>query len=362
MRSVYTSILTVGLVAVPPAAFAQTSQPTPATPASPTTTVAPANAVAPSSPSAQTATAIAPAPPARRAALEVTIVESLNISETEGLAMRSLLVDALRRAGATDVEGVDRNLGPGQGQTVELRAVRLDKKVEVTASVRSPDGQTAKSMRMTAKSLDDFSAIADRMAKAIMANKSVNEVRDRSNITAAEGRGENRLFNEKVFGIRTAAVVPLASGEKLSPMVGLGFDGRFEADEYFLELGVGFLAPTSGNVRTKYGAGFVDLGAAYFLTEGNAGVYVGGGLSTRVQGGDSDPGMGVAPFVKTGVMFPRQSSTRFYAELTFAQNVIPMETRSHSETWDAAISDYRYNTTTDEFFPSEIGLAVGIGW
>ena len=146
------------------------------------------------------------------------------------------------------------------------------------------------------------------------------------------------------------------------------FDLRMESQDYFLELGAGFAVPTNmgavdcydsycgrsdelprtdSNTRHSYGGVFAEVGASYYLSDGNIAPYLGGGLIPSVVSTTAveDPGGMLAVYGQFGLMLARESSSRFYAELRVAQHLVPISTLDRNEVW-----------------PTELTLAAGVGF
>jgi hypothetical protein len=93
-----------------------------------------------------------------------------------------------------------------------------------------------------------------------------------------------------------------------------------------------------------------EIGASYYLTDGNIAPYIGGGLIPRVvlAGIDSSQKRDIASmsaYGQFGFTVPRNSSTRFMCDLLVAQAILPQHLKGGREVW-----------------PTEPSLHVGIGW
>jgi hypothetical protein len=89
------------------------------------------------------------------------------------------------------------------------------------------------------------------------------------------------------------------------------------------------------------------------------GIYLGGGINPRLMFGDmANSGVRVLPYVQVGGLFFRQARTQMFVELRGAQNVIP------DQVYDGGyIYDVNGNLAgRREYFPTEVGLTIGIGW
>jgi hypothetical protein len=159
--------------------------------------------------------------------------------------------------------------------------------------------------------------------------------------------------------------MPFASDIKLSPMLSVQFDGRWEADSYFLEFGAGMALPAEHSDRRGYGGLFAEFGGSVYLGEEGSPLYVGAGLVPRLFFSSNDGGVQAAVYGQMGVMFMRTSSTRLYAEIRLSQNALPVQfERTPTPTpptplgYQATYSD----ASTDDKYPTELALQMGIGW
>lgn len=247
-----------------------------------------------------------------------------------------------RAAAAAKVLGAERY--------VMLTAVRLKRKITLRGRLVWSDGSKSNSAEIVAGGLDDMEAAADRMARALLSGKTTAETRTHRSVTRREARRRNRTFSERITGVRTGIIKPLAGGASFDTQATLHFDLRLEGETYFIEFGAGLTLPTGDDGSEGYGGIFARGGGAVYLTDGEAGVYVGGGVEPRLQsGGDSI--VGFAPYANLGVMFMRSSSARIYMDLQVAQNLLAIDTTLDFD-----------EEQGDEFFPTEVGVMLGIGW
>ena len=232
---------------------------------------------------------------------------------------------------------------------VDLSSRRGPGRLLISAVRRGLDGKEIYRAEFTADSIDDAPAVCDRMALSLTKLLPAKDTLNRHNVTAAEARVSakpNRLGMEKVFGIKTSFAGAFASGAEVNPLGTIAFNARLEGERYFIEFGVGALIPAVVNASSvSYGGLTAELGASYYLTDGDVSPYVGGGLSPRLVFGGSF--LNLAPYAQFGVMFARQSSTRFYVDARLSQNVLPVSNRFGN---------------SSGVYPTELTAAVGIGW
>ena len=240
------------------------------------------------------------------------------------------------------------------GELVELTLVDLSSRrgpgrLLISAVRRGLDGKELYKADVTAESIDDAQAVCDRLALSLTKRVPAKDTLNRHNVTAAEARLSglpNRIGMEKVIGVKTSFSGAFASGGEVNPLGTLAFNARLEGDRYFIEFGLGFLVPAVVNSgATSYGGLTAELGASYYLTDGDVAPYVGGGLSPRLVFSGSF--LNLAPYAQFGVMFMRQSSTRLYVDARLSQNVLPVGGSFGN---------------SSGLYPTELTGAVGIGW
>jgi hypothetical protein len=296
--------------------------------------------------------------PADAAAIGELLAQAYAATSRQAVLAPSRTEAALATAGA-HAEAA-RTLGVRE--YVRANAVGVGRKVVIHATRHRADGQQLFQAKMTADSIEDVTTVSERLALALHQRADDEAVRTHQNVTLAEGRAKNRVWTEKVFGVKTGVHLPFAKNAEYSPLVSLGFDGRLEHERFFLEFGAALLIPTeleddssdcwdssdpacdsSKDNRGRVGGLAAEIGGSYFLTQGNTALYVGGGLLPRLTV-VNDSAM-VSVYGQVGVMLPREASTRFYLDLRVAQAVI----KSHLDNgW--------------ERHPTELALHAGIGW
>jgi hypothetical protein len=287
-------------------------------------------------------------------------VEAVNLSDDEAKVVGMLVSAAYARVSGDEVAPPLGPSGPkdlsGQ-ETLEIRAIGLGetqkggKTLIVQGTRKDAAGATLARTEMTLDGLSELADASDRFAASLYERKPVAETRIPLNVTRNEGRARNKIFSETVWGLRTGLSAVVASQQSFRPIYTLALDWKLEAERYFLEVATGFLLPGPGEATSGYGGFDMERGAGWYLSRRNFTPYLSGGLLSRlVWGASYQSPVNIAPYASAGIMFPRESSTRVYAELRVAQNVTPM-TVSNSVTY-----------AQSQAYPTEFGLNVGIGW
>ncbi|HEX2958800.1 MAG TPA: hypothetical protein VHO70_18340, partial [Chitinispirillaceae bacterium] len=166
--------------------------------------------------------------------------------------------------------------------------------------------------------------------------------------------------------------VSVNTSSQFSPFVTIMYDYRFDMKNFFVEWAAGARVPAQPfdeSIRS-YGGVNLEIGGSYYLTNNTVGAYIGGGINPffdiLFNIAESGIGLGIAPFVKFGIMFPQTSKVRTYFDLKVAQNVIPITTGS--DYYDDYYDYYSTTSTSTKYvpkrknYPTEIGLEVGIAW
>lgn len=293
---------------------------------------------------------------ATASAADVAVVHhEVNLEAGAGEAFAAVCGQAYSAAGAA-APGTPR---PPEGatETLELTLIGLGRhqggRILVAATLKDGAGATQHHAQLEAESLEEAPVVCERLARALVTRDTPEAVRSRRSITRAEARASRaavRLGTEKVLGVQARVLAPFAVGYTTSPALSLGFDGRFERDWYFIEASAGFIIPASSmgsgsSSQLSVNGIFVSAGAAFYLSQSDIAPYLGLGIEPRLSL-FSGLSVGLAPYAQLGLMLFRQSSTRLYAELRVAQNVLPV----------------RASYSAQESYPTELGVGLGVGF
>lgn len=247
----------------------------------------------------------------------------------------------------------------GAKEYVYVTAVRLNARIVLTATRYDAEGRYLYSAKMSATTLDDIEPASDRLAKALLHQQTTTEARTVDNVTQTEGTKPNRVTAQKVAGFKGSFTYPIGWSERVAPQMSGAFDLRLESGMHFIEIGVGLTFPAS-SVRNQYGGIWGDIGGSFYLTSDNSAPYVGFGVMPRLLGSEGGSIANLAPYAQGGMMFFRESSTRFYTDLRVAQNLLPVVVGGQ-ETYDPNTFETT-RTNTKDLFPTEITFSVGMGF
>ena len=164
---------------------------------------------------------------------------------------------------------------------------------------------------------------------------------------------------DNFYGFKTGVHFPLAKDAKYWTGLSLQFVGRLQFPRFFLEFGAGFIVPTiiendyeqcsfdqatgtsictDPDPKRGYIGGFTtELGASYYLTQGNVAPYVGGGIIPRIVlagiDNQSHDIAGMLAYAQFGLTAPRRGNTHFFADLRLAQAILPQHLQSGEPVW-----------------------------
>lgn len=322
--------------------------------------------------------ALSLAAPARAADIAFFPVETPNLLARDAIAVGELLAQSYAAVSGAAVLAPSRSApalagNPSHEQAaralavpefVRTSALAVGPRIVVTATRTRADGEVVYSSRLTADSTEDLLPVSDRLARALYEQRDHELVRTHENVTRGEARAKNRVWREVLTGIRTGVIVPFARGADYSSAIAAAFDLRLEHEHFFIEFGAGLVLPTDladmeggesprvdGAVyydertnRGSIGGLMMEVGASRFLTQGDVGLYAGAGVIPRIIL-DVSERASMSVYGQLGVTLPRDSSTRFSADLRFAQSVLAQELDNGREV-----------------FTSEASLHAGVAW
>lgn len=286
-------------------------------------------------------------------------IEAANLEEGERQAFETLFIQALEeRVGGrvmtpAEAERAMEVLGSAQAVLAAASAdsyvqgsiVRLDAHLVISMSTLDATGKRLKRHKMTAGSVDDFEAVAERLAEALTSDSSVKDTRDLDNITTRETKKRKRVFADDRVGFRGGLIVPVATAP-FSSVVSGAVEIRYESEDYYAGWGIGMLLPAPGRSdESSYGGLSAEVNAAYYLSSGAIAPYLGGNLTARIL----STGANLAPGAILGINFNRDVGASMLLELRLNQNVTPIR-----------VTDDGSDTTFA--YPFEPSLNAGVLW
>jgi hypothetical protein len=260
---------------------------------------------------------------------------------------------------------------------IRLSAVATGRRVVISAWRCQADGRVLQQARQIAESVEDLAFSSDGVARTLFSGSPPAPPPGPPGQPAVAAPRPPET-DDMVYGLKAGVHMPLARDATYYPAVSLQFNGRLQLPRVFFEFGAGFLlptviqdspdvscvwdnatmmsiCPTSTSNRGHVGGFTAELGASYYLTQGDVGLYVGGGMITRVilaglgsgDGyGDDERNIASLPlYAQFGLTFPRDNTTRFFADFRVAQAILP-----------------QYLENEDVVWPIEPTLHTGFGW
>ena len=327
------------------------------------------------------------APRAYSATVAVMPVSGVNLSEGACDAIGVLFANAfsrdanvavaspletksIRRQAKTSLEAATQM---GVSLYAELTAMQLGMAVKLQSTLFAKDGRELYRAGTTAPSLDDMEIETAKLARALILRQpvprrplpeAVTDVTTAPEVPEAPPEPVDPNATVKAFGGKSGILMPHSTGRTFSPMLSAQFDGRIGARGYFVEFGAGGAVPLNDNygfTETRVSVFFFELGASYYLWEGNTALYLGGGISpsvwiSRTDYNSSSAGT-LATYGQLGLTLTRDSRAKFYGEVRISQYLLGVADPAQSSSGDL------YSTgTSGTYHPTLVAFQVGIGW
>lgn len=285
------------------------------------------------------------------ASAQVTVVtpDPINVDAAHARAVRAVCAQAWQRVSGQ--RATEADLTPElPAPRVELHLIGLDgakhQRLIVRAVQLGAEGTSQGEATLDALSLEDAPVVCERLARALIEHVAIEDTQTRTTVTTAESvRKARRVSSNKSFGVRTGFLGAFAAGTSLAPLGTLAFDARIEGERWFAALGAGVLIPAvfSGG-QQGYGGLALDLGAGYYLLDGDFAPHVALGVQPRLVFSGSV--FNLAPWVQVGLTASRKAGVRFNVDARVTQNVLPTV----------------YSAAATAVLPTEVGLFVGVGF
>ncbi|MFZ5438975.1 MAG: hypothetical protein ACOZQL_03145 [Myxococcota bacterium] len=288
------------------------------------------------------------------AQVAVTTPDPINVDPQQARALAAVCASAYSQASGQPVATpttAEQLAALPPGERVELQLIGLDgarqRRVLVRAQRKTADGRVEHEAMLEALSLEDAPTVCERLAVALVNKQSVEDTQTRKNVTAAEAMANRRrrVGSNKSFGVKTGFTGAVAQDVVVAPMGSLLFDARIEGERFFTQLGAGFLIPAVTGGATGYGGLTLDMGAGYYLVDGDFAPYLGLGVQPRLVFSGSV--FNLVPYVQLGFTTSRKAGVRFNVEARVGQNVLP------------ALNGFGLTGGT---LPTEFTLNLGLGF
>ena len=311
---------------------------------------------------------------ARAEDIAIFPVESPNLAAADAIALGELLTQhyaAVSGAAVIAPAAASRALTGGESyadaaralgvrEFVLTRALSVGRQIAVTATRYDASGALLYRAELTAKYAEELIPVSALLARALYTRVDPTLVRAHPG-AAHDPRARKSSWREALYGVKTGIHVPFARAARFWPAVSVAFNLRLELERYFLEFGAGALIPTRADDwandpyvdgeplqrggRTATGGLTAEVGASRILTAGDVALYAGGGAQPKLLLTGNEDIASIALYGQLGITLPRASSTRFSAELRFAQSLLPQ-----------GLDDDR------SVFVSDASLHAGVGW
>lgn len=322
------------------------------------------------------------APNAHGASAAVMPVEGVNLTPGECDAIGVLLANALARDARVAVlspietrpvrqESTDAAAAAarmGVAVYVELRAMRLGTSVKLEGALFGNDGSLLYRAQTVAPDLEAMETATAKVARALVTRQPIAPeplAGQGLAVEALPGPEAAARSYPKALGAKVALIMPHKSGRTFTPMVGAQFDGRIGTRNYFFEFGAGAAIPVDDS-RTRDALRitvlFAELGGSYYLTDGAAGLYVGGGAAPSIWASEayyssSKVSATLAAYGQLGATFTRDSRVRFYSEVRLSQYCLPV-----IDPLPSSDGYYSSSGTSDSYYPLTVSFQMGLGW
>lgn len=270
-----------------------------------------------------------------------------NVGEGDALTATALFrADYQRESGhaVVPIDAASAALGAQADPAAACRALggqvyvtgelsRLGTRMFVNVEEHDASGKSLWTEHATAATPEDLETVLPRVALALSKKQRYADTRTHESVTLREAEPPTRLRPDKIKGFRAGVVLPYVGGDDTVPSIEAGFDMRFERGRYFLGWAVGLMLPTGNEEfsdQAQVGLGFLEMHGAYYLSNGEIGPYIGGGLQPRILfvdrafdpaigSSDADAGVGLGVLARAGVMFARSSTMRLFGEAVVDQ-------------------------------------------
>lgn len=293
--------------------------------------------------------------------------QTTNVSPGEADAAGALLAEGFKGASGDTVIGpqqagealrdnksfAEAAKALGGDRYVESSLVGLQKSLVLSADLIDLNGGR-RHRQMTLGTLDDMQPASERIARALLENSDITANQTVDTVTDKEAEGLKRNKAYRMGGFRIGMLAPVAKGYQFDPGFEIVYDLRLHQRNYFLNIATGAIFGIGGSDPAIAGW-ILELGAAWYLTDGDFAPYIGGGISPRIISVD-EVRFGLAPYAVLGATLGRTSTAQFSFELRASQNVLKQKIEVGPP--DTVTGD----RVKEDVYPTELGAFVGIWW
>ena len=332
-------------------ALAQTPPPNADEPVAPAPVAAPAPVDQP----------IAPAPGVRPATLQPEVkppMSSCGPGAVQGVYPADaqtgvwLVCEEVRRR-----QGLPLSISPSEGPAAyRVGMLRLGNSVILTLQVEAPIGTIRDGRQLRLATIEELPVAAPRLVDALWRGVPVTSTQKVSNLVGEETREYQKKPGEFLWGGGLMGVVGVGSGAGMQP--GIDLRAGYETERYGIGLDLRFGAGSDGNDDKRMDYVAFGIGGRYFLSDGNTGPFVGGGLTwsgIEVRGDDLGNGYGVSgsgmgAYGEAGVEFLRLHSSRLTFDVRFETPFYQLkaEQYAYGSYYDAATDSYVNEAPSDD--------------
>ncbi len=245
--------------------------------------------------------------------------------------------------------------------------LRLGQSVIMTVHAEAPVGTVRDSRQLQLSSIEEVPVAAPRLVEALWLGAPVASTRGVANLVGEETREYKKQHGEFLYGGGLVGMVLAGSEAGVQP--GIDLRAGYESERFGIGLGFRFGTQDDYNAERSAGYGAFNVGGRYFLSDGNTGAFVGGGLaysSIEVSRNELDryeslDGSGIGAYGEVGVELLRLHSSRLAFDLRFETPFYQLEHDSYpSSVYDPATDSYVTQPRNDEksyVVPIMAGLA-----
>jgi hypothetical protein len=264
--------------------------------------------------------------------------------------------------------GVPAAISPTDPSPVyRVGLLRLGQSVIMTVHVEAPVGTIRDSRQLQLASIEEVPVAAPRLVEALWLGAPVASTRGVATLVGQETREYKKEHGEFLYGGGLAGMVLAGSGAAVLP--GIDLRAGYESERF--GIGLGFRFGSQGDYNAERSANYsgFSVGGRYFLSDGNTGAFVGGGLTySSIELDRNEPdryesldGSGIGAYGEVGVELLRLHSSRLAFDLRFETPFYQLAENGYSPTvYDSATDSYVSQPRSDEksyVVPIMVGLA-----